>query len=107
VLYKYVHSLHHRNTDIEPFSGLCMHPVEHLYYFSCVLPSLYFYMSPFHMMWNGMHLLLSPAASHSGWEDHMQSDQFHYLHHAKFEVAPPPPPFCRLLPPPDPQTAAS
>lgn len=27
-LYKYVHSLHHRNTDIEPFSGLCMHPVE-------------------------------------------------------------------------------
>jgi sterol desaturase/sphingolipid hydroxylase (fatty acid hydroxylase superfamily) len=23
-LYKYVHSLHHRNTDIEPFSGLCM-----------------------------------------------------------------------------------
>jgi sterol desaturase/sphingolipid hydroxylase (fatty acid hydroxylase superfamily) len=85
VLYKYVHSLHHRNTDIEPFAGLCMHPVEHLYYFSCVLPSLYFYMSPFHMMWNGMHLLLSPAASHSGWEDHMQSDQFHYLHHAKFE----------------------
>ena len=33
----------------------------------------------------GMHLLLSPAASHSGWEDHMQSDQFHYIHHAKFE----------------------
>jgi hypothetical protein len=27
-LYKYVHSLHHRNTDIEPFSGLCMHPIE-------------------------------------------------------------------------------
>ena len=24
VLYKFVHSLHHRNTDIEPFSGLCM-----------------------------------------------------------------------------------
>ena len=37
------------------------------------------------MMWNGIHLLISPAASHSGWEDHFQSDQFHYLHHAKFE----------------------
>ena len=24
-LYKYVHSTHHRNTDIEPFAGLCMH----------------------------------------------------------------------------------
>ena len=52
-LYKYVHSLHHRNTDIEPFSGLCMHPVEHMYYFSCVGPSVYLYMSPFHLMWNG------------------------------------------------------
>lgn len=37
------------------------------------------------MMWNGIHLLISPAASHSGWEDNWQSDQFHYLHHVKFE----------------------
>lgn len=32
-----------------------------------------------------MHLLLSPAASHSGYEDHFQSDVFHYLHHRYFE----------------------
>eukprot|EP00939_MAST-03C_sp_MAST-3C-sp1_P002868 g2868.t1 len=85
VLYKYVHSLHHRNTDIEPFSGLSMHPIEHLYYFSCIAPSLYVHASPFAFMWNGMHLLLSPAASHSGFEDNWQSDQFHYLHHRYFE----------------------
>lgn len=30
--YKYVHALHHRNNDPEPFSGMCMHPVEHLYF---------------------------------------------------------------------------
>jgi len=84
-LYKQVHSLHHRNTDIEPFSGLCMHPVEHLYYFACVLPNLVFYCSPFALLWNGMHLLVSPAASHSGYEDHFQSDLFHYLHHRYFE----------------------
>lgn len=84
-LYKYVHSLHHRNTDIEPFSGLCMHPIEHLYYFACVCPLVYCLASPFAVMWMGIHLLLSPAASHSGWEDHFQSDQYHYLHHAKFE----------------------
>lgn len=84
-LYKQVHSLHHRNTDIEPFSGLCMHPVEHLYYFACVLPSLVFYCSPYALLWNGVHLLLSPAASHSGYEDHFQSDVFHYLHHRYFE----------------------
>ena len=80
-LYKYVHSLHHRNTDIEPFAGLCMHPIEHLYYYSCVGPSLLVFATPFAFMWNGVHLLISPAASHSGWEDHFQSDQYHYLHH--------------------------
>lgn len=84
-LYQNVHSLHHRNTDTEPFSGLCMHPIEHLYYYSCILPSLLFTCSPFAFLWNGVHLLLSPAASHSGWEDHFQSDTFHYLHHRYFE----------------------
>jgi sterol desaturase/sphingolipid hydroxylase (fatty acid hydroxylase superfamily) len=85
VLYKYVHSLHHRNTDIEPFSGLSMHPIEHLYYFACIGPSLYVHATPFAFLWNGIHLLLSPAASHSGYEDNWQSDQFHYLHHRYFE----------------------
>ena len=72
VLYTYVHSVHHRNTDPEPFSGLSMHPVEHLYYFSCVAPAIYCFASPFAMLWNGIHLLLSPAAAHSGYEDHFQ-----------------------------------
>lgn len=84
-LYTQVHSLHHRNTDVEPFSGLCMHPVEHMYYYACILPSLVVYCSPFAFLWNGVHLLLSPAASHSGYEDHFQSDLFHYLHHYYFE----------------------
>lgn len=84
-LYQQVHSLHHRNTDIEPFSGLCMHPVEHLYYYACILPSLVLHVSPYAFLWNGVHLLLSPAASHSGYEDHFQSDMFHYLHHRYFE----------------------
>jgi len=84
--YKYVHSLHHRNTDPEPFSGICMHPVEHLYYFSNALtPSLYLGLSPLVFMWNFLHLSLAPGAGHSGWEDHWQADQYHYLHHRKFE----------------------
>jgi len=84
-LYQQVHSLHHRNTDVEPFSGLCMHPVEHLYYYACILPSLVLCVSPYALLWNGVHLLLSPAASHSGYEDHFQSDMFHYLHHRYYE----------------------
>lgn len=84
-LYRFVHSLHHRNTDIEPFAGLSMHPIEHLFYYSCLGPALYIWGSPFHFMWNAVHLSISPSASHSGWEDHFQSDQFHYLHHRFFE----------------------
>lgn len=84
-IYAMVHSLHHRNQDIEPFAGLSMHPVEHLYYYACVMPSLLPFLSPFHFLWNGMHLLLSPGASHSGYEDHMQADAFHYMHHRYFE----------------------
>jgi hypothetical protein len=28
-----------------------------------------------------VHLLLSPGASHSGFEDHWQADAYHYFHH--------------------------
>jgi sterol desaturase/sphingolipid hydroxylase (fatty acid hydroxylase superfamily) len=86
-LFRFVHSLHHRNTDVEVFSGLCMHPVEHLYYYACILPCLLFSAaSPIHFQFIGVHMLLAPAASHSGFEDHWQSDAFHYFHHRYFEV---------------------
>lgn len=86
-VYTYVHKLHHRNADPEPFSGLCMHPVEHLYYFSCAFtPSIFLSgLSPLILTWNWIHLTISPCAAHSGFEDHFQSDQYHYVHHAKFE----------------------
>jgi len=83
-MYAQVHSLHHRNTDIEPFAGLCMHPIEHLYYYACILPSLLFWTTPFAFLWNGVHLVLAPGASHSGYEDHFQADPFHYFHHRYF-----------------------
>ena len=90
-LYKYIHSLHHRNSDTEPFSGLAMHPVEHMYYFTCygpllVLPRILgIVVSPFLVFWMGTHCVISPAASHSGYEDHFSSDLSHYLHHRYFE----------------------
>lgn len=86
-IYTYVHKLHHRNADPEPFSGMTMHPVEHLYYFSnAFTPSLYMSsLSPLIFTWNFIHLTIAPGAGHSGWEDHFQSDQYHYVHHAKFE----------------------
>eukprot|EP00811_Abedinium_folium_P033732 NODE_6674_length_1649_cov_9.680026.p1 GENE.NODE_6674_length_1649_cov_9.680026~~NODE_6674_length_1649_cov_9.680026.p1 ORF type:complete len:457 (-),score=129.84 NODE_6674_length_1649_cov_9.680026:206-1576(-) len=86
-IFQYVHKLHHRDSDPEPFSGMCMHPVEHLLYFSnAFLPALFLPgLSPFIFMYTVVHLVLAPAAGHSGWEDHFQADQYHYIHHAKFE----------------------
>lgn len=84
-LYRFIHALHHRNSDIEPFSGICMHPCEHLYYYSCYAPLLFLPHHPFILFWMGMHTVLSPAASHSGYEDHFGCDLYHYLHHRYFE----------------------
>lgn len=84
-LYSLIHSIHHRNTDIEPFAGHAMHPIEHLCHFASVLPCLLFALPPIAFQFIGVYLLLSPAASHSGWEDHWQADAYHYLHHRYFE----------------------
>ncbi len=32
-LYRIAHSLHHRNINVGPWSGISMHPIEHLLYF--------------------------------------------------------------------------
>lgn len=86
-MYKFVHSLHHRNPDPEPFSGMSMHPIEHVYYFSnAFTPSLYFSnLSPLIFLWNFVHLTIAPGAGHSGFEDNWQGDQYHFIHHAHFE----------------------
>eukprot|EP01065_Artemidia_motanka_P035315 TRINITY_DN43234_c0_g1_i1.p1 TRINITY_DN43234_c0_g1~~TRINITY_DN43234_c0_g1_i1.p1 ORF type:complete len:468 (+),score=130.51 TRINITY_DN43234_c0_g1_i1:60-1463(+) len=87
VLYRYVHSLHHRNSDIEPFCGLAMHPLEHSFFYAGLGFALYAggMWTPWIFRWNVVWLMLAPGASHSGWEDHFNADQWHYLHHAKFE----------------------
>ena len=36
-LYKRVHALHNRNVNVGPWSGMAMHPVEHLLYLSTLL----------------------------------------------------------------------
>lgn len=85
-LYRQIHSLHHRNTDPEPFAGLCMHPMEHMYYFSVLWwPLLCCRFHPFLLYWMGVHVMCAPAAGHSGYEDHWQADIHHYYHHRYFE----------------------
>ena len=94
-LYKAAHYLHHRNTNVGPWSGLSMHPIEHILYFSrwlilFVLPS-----HPIHMLYLMQRPALNPALGHTGFDQlvlkkdvdkRMSIDSFfHYLHHRYFE----------------------
>jgi sterol desaturase/sphingolipid hydroxylase (fatty acid hydroxylase superfamily) len=93
-LYQWVHSLHHRNTNPSPWSGLSMHPVEHIIYFSAVLIHWVVPSHPLHAMYNLFHLAMAPVPGHSGFEkvEITSTRSFdtgclnHYLHHKYFEV---------------------
>lgn len=92
-LYKAVHSLHHRNTNPGPWSGLSMHPVEHLLYFSAVAIHWIVPSHPIHAMFTSFHLMMSPVPGHAGFErievgsGSIETGGYpHYLHHKYFEV---------------------
>ena len=92
-LYRWVHAVHHRNISPTSWSGLSMHPFEHLLYFSTmafffVLPS-----HPVHMLFLFFFQLLAAPSGHSGFEAVSIAGRrvlsldtfFHHLHHRYFE----------------------
>ena len=93
VLYKYVHSLHHRNTNVGPWSGLSMHPVEHVIYLGAVLIFLIAPAHPIHIMFLMQYLTLTAATTHCGFEGMVMKDKnrlrlgtfHHQMHHRYFE----------------------
>ena len=92
-LYRSAHHLHHRNVNVGPWSGLSMHPVEHLLYFTGVLVHWVVASHPVHAVFHLMHAGLSPAPGHCGFEriaakggkSMKIGNYFHYLHHQHFE----------------------
>ena len=69
-----------------PFYFIASHRIVRYYFSNAFTPSLYMSsLSPLIFTWNFIHLTIAPGAGHSGWEDHFQADQYHYVHHAKFE----------------------
>ena len=88
-LYKLAHGLHHRNINIGPWSGISMHPVEHLMYFSSVLIHFLVPSHPAHVLFHFYVESLNPTFSHSGFEGVLFADKkrmeagdfFHQLHH--------------------------
>ncbi len=93
-LYKWFHSLHHRNVNTGPWSGISMHPGEHVLYLSLPFVFLVIPGSPFIATFCMVYLLISPSPSHSGFDrfkvgegmDFHGGDYFHNLHHRYFEV---------------------
>jgi sterol desaturase/sphingolipid hydroxylase (fatty acid hydroxylase superfamily) len=93
-LYKKVHALHHRNTNPGPWSGLSMHPIEHIAYYSAVAIHWIIPSHPIHALYELVHLTMAPVPGHSGFEKiELGKDSAidtgclnHYLHHKYFEV---------------------
>jgi len=69
-MYKRVHALHHRNTNVGPWSGLSMHPVEHVVYLSTVLIHFVIPSNPFLIAFHLMYFTLSAATTHTGYGWH-------------------------------------
>lgn len=93
-LYRLAHALHHRNVNTGPWSGISMHPIEHLLYMSLPFVFLVIPGSPFIATFCLVYLMISPSPSHSGFDrfttidgrNFHGGDYFHNLHHRYFEV---------------------
>jgi len=93
-LYGWFHALHHRNVNTGPWTGISMHPGEHVLYLSLPFVFLVIPGSPFIVTFCLVYLMISPSPSHSGFDrfkliketDLHGGDYFHNLHHRYFEV---------------------
>ena len=93
MLYRF-HALHHRNTDIGPWSGLSMHPVEHVFYFGTALIHFVVPTHPVHVVAHLMFFGLYAITTHTGFEGvwaagrkRLHLGNFHHqMHHRYFEV---------------------
>ena len=92
-LYRSAHYLHHKNVNVGPWSGLAMHPIEHLFYFSGIFLHWVIPSHPLHAVFHVIHTGISPAAGHTGFHRFVVRNEktikngsyFHYLHHRYFE----------------------
>ncbi len=92
-LYRLAHALHHRNVNVGPWSGISMHPVEHLLFYTNFLIHLIVPSHPVHVLFHGYMQSVHPIFSHSGFEQLYVADKrrakmgdfFHQLHHRYFE----------------------
>ena len=93
--YRAAHNVHHRNINVGPWSGLSMHPLEHLLYLTRWIILFLVPSHPIHMFYLMQRTALNPALGHAGFDQivlkkdtdcTMSIDAyFHYLHHRYFD----------------------
>ncbi len=92
-LYRMAHALHHRNTNVGPWSGLSMHPIETFMFFSSVCIHFLVAAHPVHILFHMFHQGITAATSHTGFEGLLVKDKnrlhlgnfHHQMHHRYFE----------------------
>lgn len=92
-MYRHFHALHHRNVEVGPWSGMSMHPVEHVLYLSTFLVQWALALHPLNVLFQLQLAAFLPALSHSGFDKLKVGSSlkveagayFHYLHHKYFE----------------------
>ena len=67
-LFKIAHAVHHRNVNLGPWSGLSMHPIEHIIYLSSVLIHVVLPSHPIHIIFHNHWNTLGAASGHTGFE---------------------------------------
>ena len=93
IIYRHVHSLHHRNVSIGPWSGLSMHPVEHFIYLTTLCVHWVVASHPIHLIFHVIYQGPGAAMTHTGYENLLIRDQrrlalgtfYHQLHHRFYE----------------------
>ena len=91
--YKLFHHIHHRNINPGPWSGISMHPFEHLFYFSTVLIHFVIPSHPIHILFHFMIVTIGAVVGHCGFDglvinkkNKIALGHFHHqLHHRYFE----------------------
>ena len=92
-LYDLAHHVHHRNTNVGPWSGMSMHPVEHVIYLGSVLIHWAISSHPVHVLYHLQYYCLTAATTHAGYEGIVLKDKnrlamgtfHHQMHHRYFE----------------------
>ncbi|MEM7563726.1 MAG: sterol desaturase family protein [Pseudomonadota bacterium] len=92
-LYRVSHELHHRNVNTGPWTGISMHPIEHLLYFNAIALTWIFPVHPFVVVLITLWFIAGPAPSHCGFDfirirnfRFSTGDWFHQLHHQYFDL---------------------